>query len=121
MKGISENLYRLQTLDSTGSSNDRTEAAALRSSIPEGMLANYDRARARGRKGIALLKNNVCANCRIQLPIATAAALMRGTIQACSNCGIYLYLPESHSQAPGPLAAVPSPSPRRKRTNRVAT
>ena len=94
MKDILQNLYRLQTLDCTGKKDDLAQAAGLRAGIPEGMLTNYDRARARGRKGITLLRNNVCTNCRMQVPVAVAVSLLRGTIQVCGNCGLYLCLPE---------------------------
>ena len=94
MTDILQNLYRLQTLDSAGKKHDLAQAAGLRAGIPQGMLTNYDRARARGKKGITLLRNNVCTNCRMQVPVAVTACLLRGTIQVCGNCGLYLCLPE---------------------------
>ena len=116
MKGISENLFRLQTLDSAGKSNDPAQAAGLRASIPPGILTNYDRARARRKKGIALVRNNVCMNCRIQVPIAVTATLLRGAIQVCGNCGLYLYLPEPEQLPMSAGLASPSEvTPRRKK------
>ena len=94
MTDILQNLYRLQTLDSAGKKHDLAQAAGLRAGIPQGMLTNYDRARARGKKGITLLRNNVCTNCRMQVPVAVTVSLLRGTIQVCGNCGLYLCLPE---------------------------
>jgi len=102
MKGILQNLYRLQNLDSAGRRSDSAETASLRAAIPEGMLINYDRARARGKKGIAVVRNHVCTNCRIQLPVAVTASLSAGLIQTCGNCGLYLCLPDPDEQ---PVAA----------------
>src|SRR3954466_879040 len=92
MKTILQDLYRLQTLDIGGGSRNATELQALRAGIPQGMLSNYDRARARGKKGIAVLRNHVCTNCRMQVPIAVTAGLRSGTVQVCGNCGLYLYI-----------------------------
>jgi hypothetical protein len=105
MKGILQNLYTLQTLDLGGSKASSSQAAALRAGIPDGMLANYDRARARGRKGIALVRNHVCTNCRMQVPVAVTASLMAGMIQVCGNCGLYLCLPQPDEQAAPPTVA----------------
>jgi predicted nucleic acid-binding Zn-ribbon protein len=118
MKGISENLFRLQTLDSAAKNPDAGQAADLRASIPQGMLANYDRARARGKKGIARVHNNVCTNCRIQVPVAVAASLMRGMVQVCGNCGIYLYLEASEPVALPEKVSTP-PVERKRRSPRA--
>ncbi len=119
MKGILHDLYRLQTLDLRGNSTDRREAEILRAGIPPGMLSNYDRARARGKKGIAILRNNVCGNCRMQSPVAVMAALRAGTVAACGNCGLYLCLdPADMILAKPPVA--PPPAPIRKRKPRAA-
>jgi hypothetical protein len=116
VKGILQNLYTLQTLDLGGSRFDASKVAILRAGIPEGMLANYDRARARGKKGIALLRNHVCTNCRIQVPVAITLALAAGTIQVCGNCGLYLCLPQPDEQAtPAPAAIRSEPKQRKKK------
>jgi hypothetical protein len=107
MSGILQNLYKLQTLDMAGRNTSSPQAAGLRAGIPEGMLANYDRARARGKKAIALVRNHVCTNCRIQVPVAVTASLAAGTIQLCGNCGLYLCLPEQGEQ---PLTPPPETS-----------
>jgi hypothetical protein len=117
MANILQDLYRLQTLDSAGKKHDLALAAGLRAGIPQGMLTNYDRARARGKKGIALLRNNVCSSCRMQVPVAVAASLKRGDIQVCGCCGLYLCLPEA--EQPPPANTVPATRevrPRKKKT-----
>src|SRR5262245_47979877 len=116
MKDILQNLYRLQTLDSAGKKHARAQAAGLRAGIPQGMLTNYDRARARGKKGIAVLRNHVCTNCRMQVPLAVTASLMRGTVQVCGNCGLYLCLPELEELSPNSVAIPREVRPRKKKT-----
>jgi hypothetical protein len=120
MKGILQNLYKLQTLDMAGLTSSDPQAAGLRAAIPQGMLSNYDRARARGKKGIALVRNHVCTNCRIQVPIAVTASLAAGMMQVCGNCGLYLCLPEPGEQPVTRLAEAPAPPRRRKGKSRAA-
>lgn len=98
VNAIMQNLYKLQTLDIAGLTSSGPEVALLRAALPQGMLANYDRARARGKKGIAPVRNHVCTNCRIQVPVAVTASLIGGMIQVCPNCGLYLCLPEPCEQ-----------------------
>src|SRR5215831_110126 len=107
MNDILQNLFQLQTLDFQGKKSDLAQAAGLRASIPQGMLTNYDRARARGKKGITLLRNNVCTNCRMQVPLAVTASLMRGAVQVCGNCGLYLCLPGPEDLPPATSVASP--------------
>src|SRR6266566_3514639 len=96
MNGIMQNLLALQGLDFGEQPRNASQAAALRAAIPEAMLQQYERQRARGKKGIAVVRNRVCSSCRMQVPIAVVATLMRGTIsQVCGNCGRYLCLPEA--------------------------
>ncbi|HWX21431.1 MAG TPA: hypothetical protein VN578_16135 [Candidatus Binatia bacterium] len=96
MKDILHKLLELQALDFGDGPRKAARAAALRAAIPPMMLEQYERRRARGKKGIALVRNRVCTGCRMQVPIGVVAALMRGTpIQVCGNCGLYLSLPES--------------------------
>jgi predicted nucleic acid-binding Zn-ribbon protein len=114
VKSILQDLYRLQTLD-LSNTRDRSETDHLRAGIPAGMLSNYDRARARGRKGIALLRNHVCANCRMQSPLAVTISLKAGTVQVCGNCGLYLCLDPEEAAVPKVLAAPTPPKKRRKK------
>src|SRR5262249_43190151 len=115
----SQNLYTLQTLDIAGLAKSDRRTAGLRAAIPEGMLANYDRARARGKKGIALVRNHVCTNCRMQVPVAVTVSLTAGMIQVCGNCGLYLCLPEPDEQPNALPVAVPADPRRQKRKNPV--
>jgi hypothetical protein len=118
MKGILQNLYKLQTLDTAGLTTSDPHAAGLRAAIPHGMLSNYDRARARGKKGIALVRDHVCTNCRIRVPVAITASLVAGMIQVCGNCGLYLCLPEPEEPQPAPNTAESRPARARRKANR---
>ena len=119
MNGIMQNLLRLQGMDCGELAGTQSEAAALRAAIPPSMLHQYERLRARGKKGIAVVRNRVCTNCRMQVPIAVVAALMRGTVsQVCGNCGRYLCLPEADDAqlVQPPTIAKPEPKGRRRKT-----
>jgi len=125
MKGILQNLLRLQGLEFGEHAPDASQAAELRAAIPQPMLSHYDRLRARGKKGIAVVRHQVCASCRMQVPIAVVATLLRGTvIQACGNCGRYLCLPEpeeaQEARAVEPVATAKSAPKSRGRPRRVA-
>ena len=69
-------------------------AAELRAKIPAPILGHYDRLLARGKKGVAIVSNQVCTGCHMSVPIGVITMLMRGEdIQLCDTCGRYLYLP----------------------------
>jgi predicted nucleic acid-binding Zn-ribbon protein len=84
------------------------------------MLHKYDRMRANGKKGIALVRNHVCTNCRIQVPIAVTASLMNGAqTEVCGNCGRFLCLPDSAEVKVEEVVAVPV-KPKTRRVKKVA-
>src|SRR6202007_2956291 len=63
----------------------RTE---MRNSIPQPILAHYDRLVARGKKGVAVVRNQVCTGCHMRLPIGPITTLMQDRdIQLCDSCG----------------------------------
>src|SRR5207247_8169625 len=98
-----------------------SEAASLRAAIPEAILHQYERQRARGKKGVALVRNRVCTSCRMQVPVALVATLMRGTVaQVCGNCGRYLCLPDpAEAQlVETPVVAKPVPKKRKPKALR---
>ncbi len=115
MNVILTNLYKLQSLDLRGVATDPSLVAGLRASIPDGVLSVYDRARARGRKGIVIVRNHVCSNCRMQVPIAVTASLKAGMMEVCGNCGLYLCLPEPEEQPVAVATPTAKTKPTRKR------
>lgn len=89
-------LMKLQALefDPANGRKADTEIAQLRATVPPQILGHYDRLVARGKKGVAVVRNQVCTGCHMRLPIGTINTLMQGKdIQLCDTCGKYLYLP----------------------------
>jgi len=121
MKGIFQSLWRLQELELGEPPHHASQARELRAAIPPPLLRQYDRLRARGKKGIAVVRHQVCTSCRMQVPIAVVATLMRGTVsQECGNCGCYLCLPEPAEAGVGEslVAAASRPKTRRRKSPR---
>jgi len=116
MKALLQNLIQLQTLESSGVKDKNVEAslAELRAKIPSQILAHYDRLVARGKKGLAAVRGQVCSGCHMQVPLGVVMTLKRGEdIQICESCGRYLYLPPTvETEATEPAA---SPKPERKK------
>jgi len=114
------NLLKLQALDfdetTDVSESQRTE---LRNTIPPQILGHYDRLVARGKKGVAVIRNQVCTGCHMRLPIGTINTLMQNhDIQLCDTCGRYLYLPDEPApvaQEPTLVEAEAKPAPKRRK------
>jgi hypothetical protein len=108
MKQLMKTLVELQTLE-FGQKPTKTTAAPiakLRSKIPDNVLGHYDRLMARGKKGVAAVRNQNCAGCHMSVPLAVVMTLKHADdIQLCDNCGRYLYLPDEE-EAPQPPAKV---------------
>src|SRR5205814_10162918 len=91
---------------------------ALRKLIPAPLLVTFDRSQTRGRKSVSIVRNGVCNECHLQIPIGVVTSLASSEeIQRCGNCGRYLYLPPDQLLAPAPLPAKPAKpaKPRRKK------
>jgi len=97
MKQILDNLLTLQTMEL---SRERTSPTGLgreelRKMVPPQILEQYDRLRARGRKGVAFVRHGVCGGCHMQIAVGLLASLRRqDDAYRCENCGSYLYLKE---------------------------
>ena len=121
MNALMTDLLKLQTLDfaETKNKSDETQRAELRAKIPQPILAHYDRSVARGKKGVAVVRNQVCTGCHMRLPIGTTNTLMQSQdVQLCDTCGRYLYLPDpAESQFVEHIAATkPAPKPRKRKS-----
>jgi len=123
MHAVLQNLLKLQALEfeTSPSSSREAQIQELRLTIPAPILGHYDRLRVRGKKGIAVVRNQACTGCHMRQPIGKVTVLMRGEdIQLCDSCGRYLYLPdEAESQFVEKMAATkpvekPKRSPRKK-------
>lgn len=103
MNELLQSLLQLQALDFEEVEDNDPEVtiAALRAKIPAQILAHYDRLAARGKKGIAMVRGQVCSGCHMRLPIGTIMTLKHDQdIQLCESCGRYLCLPleaETHT------------------------
>jgi hypothetical protein len=132
MNSILQNLLKLQALDfgETTAKNVEAQTAELRGNIPQPIIGHYERLRVRGKKGIAVVRNQVCTGCHMHVPIGQINTLMRDEdVQLCESCGRYLYLPDpaetealafvetakaAAKLAPKP-AAKPAAKPRKRR------
>jgi predicted nucleic acid-binding Zn-ribbon protein len=124
MNSVLHDLLNLQTLEfgEAPQKGNEAQVAELRSRIPQPIIGHYDRLRAREKKGVAVVRNQVCTGCHMRIPIGTITVLMRGEdIQLCETCGRYLYLPdpaeaEALSQvAAAKVPAKPAAKPRKRR------
>jgi hypothetical protein len=111
-------LAELQTLEfgpDASSPSKKTAAEKLRAKAPPQILGHYDRLRVRGKKGLALVRNQVCTECHMTIPVGTVITIMKGDdIQLCGNCGRYLFVEEQGDASPPP----PPPPPPVAKTKR---
>jgi len=118
MKVLMQNLVELQNLEFGRDPSKRPtpKMKELRSRIPENILGHYDRLMARGKKGVAPVRNQSCAGCHVRVPLAVIMTLRHADdIQLCDNCGRYLYLPEEETVA----APAAKPAPKKKVARRT--
>lgn len=117
-------LLKLQALDFDEERHPDIEArkSELRATIPQPILAHYDRLVTRGKKGVALVRNQVCTGCHMRLPIGTINTLMQHhDVQLCDSCGRYLLLPDvAETPVAEPVPATKPAARSRKRKALVA-
>src|SRR5262245_6742403 len=97
MKQVLDNLLRLQALELSieQSPSGSMGTEELRKRIPTPYLQHYDRLRARGKKGVAMVRHGVCGQCHMQVAMGLLAALRRQVdVHRCENCGSFLCLIE---------------------------
>ncbi len=122
MRAIIENLCHLQELEisfNPSAPEVSEKTGGLRLVIPESILAHYDRLRARGKKGVALVRDQVCTECHMRVATGILGRLRNGTdIQICGSCGRYLQLAPETEASPAALesAAKMAKKKRRPRT-----
>jgi predicted nucleic acid-binding Zn-ribbon protein len=126
MHAIMEALVRLQKLElgpDAESPYAKKAAEEVRARVPAQILGHYVRLRAQGKKGLALVRNRVCAECHVSVPTGTVVSVMKGLdIQLCGNCGRYLYLePDAAAPEPVPAGTVSKPKRGRKPKKKPAT
>lgn len=124
MNDVLQNLLKLQALEfgEAREKNIESRKTELRAGVPAPVLGHYDRLVVRGKKGVAVVRNQVCTGCHMRLPIGTINTLMQDQdIQLCEICGRYLYLPDpvesqflEHLAGAKPAAKGPSKPRKRK-------
>lgn len=110
MNELLQNLIKLQSLEFGEVEDKNAEAimAELRAKIPPQILGHYDRLVAKGKKGITMVRDQVCTGCHMRLPIGTIMTLRHDEdIQLCESCGRYLYLPPAEKTEPAKQIASP--------------
>lgn len=118
MNAIIQNLLKLQAVEFGEESGTDKQIAELRAKVPEPILGHYDRLRARDKKGVAVVRNQVCSGCHMRLPVGVINTLMQDRdIQLCDSCGRYLYLEAAVAPAPEPAPAKPA---KKRKTKTVA-
>src|SRR4051812_15211401 len=114
MNATIQNLLKLQSIEFGEQKGGEKIIADLRGTIPQPILGHYDRLRARDKKGVAVVRNQVCTGCHMRLPIGVIMTLMQDRdIQLCDSCGRYLYL-EPQTAAPAESVAPVKPAKKRK-------
>lgn len=118
MNELLQNLLKLQALEfgpSTGS-DVQAQIDGLRKLIPPQIMGHYDRLVARGKKGVAIVRNQVCTGCHMRLPIGTINTLMQGQdIQLCDTCGRYLCLASEAETKSAEMTAAAKPAVRSRK------
>ena|SRR5437879_644687 len=130
---IVEALLKLQDNElaaKPGSMLEKPDVCRFREKVPVSILGHFNRLIAKGKKGVALVRNGVCSECHLRISSGTLAGLAsREDIHLCENCGRYLYMVEqevvkvqSFGVGEQPLEKVRrQKSPTRKRSKKVPT
>jgi predicted nucleic acid-binding Zn-ribbon protein len=122
MNILMQNLLELQNLEFDETIRPETEEriAELRAKIPSQILGHYDRLGDKGKKGVAVIRNQVCTGCHMHVPIGTIVELKRGEdVRLCGNCGRYLYVEEIVSKPAEPAPKKPTPKRRQPAAHAV--
>jgi predicted nucleic acid-binding Zn-ribbon protein len=121
MNELLQNLVQLQSLEFGEVEKEKGEAALakLRAKIPSQILAHYDRLVARGKRGLAAVRGQVCSGCHMQVPLGVVMTLRHDQdIQLCESCGRYLYLPPAEKTEAAEPAARPKPERKKRKQKR---
>jgi len=118
-----QNLIKLQSLEFGEIEDKNAEATMteLRARIPPQILGHYDRLVAKGKKGITLVRDQVCTGCHMRVPIGGIMALKHGEdIQLCESCGRYLYLPPAVEMEPTEPTSTSKPARKIRKSKKAS-
>ena len=117
-----QNLIKLQSLEfgETDDKNAEATMTGLRAKIPSQILAHYDRIVVKGKKGITMVRDQVCTGCHMRVPIGAIMTLKHGEdIQLCESCGRYLYLAPPTETVPAAPAAGSKPVKKTRKSKKI--
>jgi predicted nucleic acid-binding Zn-ribbon protein len=96
-----------------GRATDSAQVESLRGSLPSGVLNSHDQMRSRGKRSVAEVRHGVCSGCHLALAVGNAAALRRGDLRRCGNCGRFVYVvDEDEREAESTVPAKLKPRPK---------
>ncbi len=88
-------LQEAQTRANLAPGQDNAATKKLRKLVPPQIQGHYDRLTARGKKGVAVVRNSTCTGCFMKVALSSLQILRnKRDIRLCDTCGRYLYLPE---------------------------
>jgi len=112
-------LQKLELVPGKASPERDQQVAALRGRIPGRLLVHYDSLVANGRKGVALVEDGTCSECRQPVVASALNGLTHDhPIQICIHCRCFLCWPVD--KAGGKPEAASRGSPARRRRNSPA-
>jgi predicted nucleic acid-binding Zn-ribbon protein len=117
-----QNLIKLQSLEfgETADKNAEASMTELRAKIPSQILAHYDRIVVKGKKGITMVRDQVCTGCHMRVPIGAIMSLKHGEdIQLCESCGRYLYLAPPTETVSAAPAAGSKPAKKTRKSKKI--
>ncbi len=116
MNELLQALLKLQAIEFGEAKGSDADIKELRAKVPPQVIGHFDRLIVRGKKGVAIVRNQACTGCHMKLPIGTINTLMQAhDIQLCDSCGRYLYLPTPAETEFVEHVAAAKPAPKRKR------
>jgi predicted nucleic acid-binding Zn-ribbon protein len=122
MRNIMEHLLAIQNYQLNVRRHSPAVLAEIkqrRAEVPAPILAHFERMIARGKKGVAVVRDGVCTDCHLRLTTGKLANLAADNdIWLCDNCGRYLYLPEAEKAG---AAVIPAAKPRPAKRPAVKT
>jgi len=113
IQDLDELIEPLQPIKSKGTKAADRSCKSLRVKLPEEIREQYDRLRARGRKGIASAEGYICRSCHLAVPSGLRQKLDAGSeVVNCPNCGAFLHLSAlaAPTQAAARLSLLPKPT-----------
>ncbi len=112
MKSLMVTMLQIQELQLVQEADPETnkELIKLRKLIPPQIIGHFDRMVDRGKKAVAIVRNQSCGGCRMKIPIGMIATLKHNNdIHLCDSCGRYLLLEDE------PDVPTPPPAAKKKR------